>query len=99
NVLARMMLKGWTTIGRMYTQKLLVRPIDLMMRKIGIRPALKYIVMMTERYQNWRFNRRSCVNMNPREAEARTVRAVPITVRATEITAARGSPCRSNTWA
>ena len=63
-----------------------------MMMNTGIRPALKYIVMMRKRYQNLRPHMRDCVNMNPRNAEASTVSTVPITVRPRLTTAAIGRP-------
>ena len=70
-----------------------------MMMKTGMRPALKYIVMIVKRYQKLRPHMRSCVNMKPRNADASTVAAVPITVRATETAAAMGSPCSLKTSA
>ena len=63
----------------------------------GISPALKYIVITTKRYQNFRFHIFSWVNMKPKKAEAKTVAAVPITVLATETVAANGNPFSCNT--
>ncbi|WP_454859729.1 hypothetical protein [Promicromonospora soli] len=62
-----------------------------------MRPALKYIVKMRSRYHSARFHMRSCVNMNPRNADASTVVAVPITVRATETSVASARPPRPRT--
>ena len=63
---AIMMLNGCTIAGMMYTQKLLVRCKVFMVMYIGIRPALKYMVITIKRYHSFLCHIRCWVNMNPR---------------------------------
>ncbi len=76
----------------MYTQKLLVRFKFFMVKNMGIKPALKYMVIIIKRYQNFLFHIFCCVNIKPKNAEANTVQAVPITVLPTETHKAVPSP-------
>ena len=83
-------------VGITYTQNVFVKFKFFIVINIGIRPALKYIVITTNRYQNFRFHILSCVNINPRNAVAITVSAVPMTVFPMDTRAALPRPFNSN---
>ena len=68
-----------------------------MVMNIGIRPALKYMVITMKRYQNLRCHIFSWVNIKPRNALAITVSTVPMTVRATEMKAEVVRPLSAKT--
>ena len=63
-----------------------------MVRNHGIRPALKYMVTITNRYQNLRAHIFSWVNINPKNADPMTVPRVPKTVLASVTNAAFKRP-------
>ena len=96
-VLTKMMLKGCTMAGMMYTQKVLVKCRLYMVMYMGIRPALKYMETTTMRYQTFRLQRDCWVNIKPRNAEANTVQNVPSTVLAMEISVELSRPFSFNT--
>jgi hypothetical protein len=62
------------------------------MRYQGIRPALKYMVATTKRYQKILAHSLLLVNINPRYDEPSIVKAEPITVLARDMKAALGTP-------
>ena len=61
-----MILNGCTIAGNIYARKLLVRWRFLMVIYQGISPALKYMVMIVKRYQNFLAHIFCWVNINPR---------------------------------
>ena len=75
-----------------------VSPKVLMVKYHGIIPALKYIVTIVNLYQNFLFHMSSCVNINPKNADAMTVSPVPRTVLDTDMKVAFQRPGILNTF-
>ena len=80
--------------GMMYARKFPVRPSISMLVYQGIRPALKYIVTTSARYQKDRRHIFCLVTRYPAQAEVRTISTVPMIVRPRVTSSASfSSPC------